>query len=123
MPILEVEFYPTLTPDELLDAEDILKLNAKNHAKPFFFEPRKHFDMDTIKHTMWYYVGLVRTRRLLNRALNDLGSLRHDIESFYRTAQLDLKIIQLRSAALASIVIARAAWENRESHGCHYRKD
>ncbi len=80
-------------------------------------------DLATIKHTMWYYVGLVRTRRLLNRALNDLGSLRHDIESFYRTAQLDLKIIQLRSAALASIVIARAAWENRESHGCHYRKD
>jgi len=80
-------------------------------------------DMATIKHTMWYYVGLVRTRRLLSRALNDLGSLRHDIESFYRSIQLGTGIIQLRSAALASIVVARAAWENRESRGCHYRKD
>lgn len=82
----------------------------------------KH-DMATIKHTMWYYVGLVRSRRRLERALRDLNNLQYDIESFYRTTRLDPAILSLRNAALAAIIVARAAWENRESHGCHYREN
>jgi len=80
-------------------------------------------DLGTIKHTMWYYVGLVRKRRRLERALGDLNNLRHDVESFYRTTRLAPGIISLRNAILAAIVVARAAWENRESGGCHYRED
>jgi L-aspartate oxidase len=80
-------------------------------------------DMATIKHTMWYYVGLVRSRRRLERALRDLANLQHDIDAFYRTSQLDIGIIMLRNAALAANIVARAAWENRESRGCHYRED
>ena len=82
----------------------------------------KH-DMETIKHTMWYYVGLMRSRRRLERALRDLGNLRSDVESFYRATRLEPGIINLRNASLAAIIVARAAWENRESHGCHYRVD
>lgn len=82
----------------------------------------KH-DMATIKHTMWYYVGLVRTRRRLARALGDLGNLRRDIDDFYQRTRIDSGIINLRNATLAAIIVARAAWENRESHGCHYRVD
>jgi L-aspartate oxidase len=80
-------------------------------------------DMATVKHTMWYYVGLVRSSRLLSRALRDLYNLRQDIDAFYRTAKLSPGIIRLRNAALAAITVANAAWENRESHGCHYRVD
>jgi L-aspartate oxidase len=82
----------------------------------------KH-DMATIKHTMWYYVGLVRTRRRLQRALRDLGNLQQDIDAFYRMTRLDPEMLSLRNAALAAIIVARAAWENRESHGCHYREN
>lgn len=82
----------------------------------------KH-DMATIRHTMWYYVGLIRSSRRLSRALRDLGNLRQDIETFYRSAVLTPEIISLRNAALAALIVARAAWENRESHGCHYRID
>ncbi len=80
-------------------------------------------DMATVKHTMWYYVGLVRSSRLLSRALRDLYNLRQDIDAFYRTAKLSPGIIRLRNSALAAITVANAAWENRESHGCHYRVD
>ncbi len=80
-------------------------------------------DMATIKHTMWYYVGLVRSRRRLERALRDLNNLRQDIDAFYRMTRLDPGIIRLRHAALAATIVAQAAWENRESHGCHYRED
>jgi L-aspartate oxidase len=82
-----------------------------------------HHDMATIKHTMWYYVGLLRSRRRLERALRDLNNLRQDIDAFYRTTRLDSDILSLRNAALAAIIIAQAAWENRESHGCHYREN
>ncbi len=80
-------------------------------------------DMATIKHTMWYYVGLVRSRRRLERALRDLHNLRQDIDAFYRTTRLDRDLIRLRNAALAATIVAQAAWENRESHGCHYREN
>jgi len=80
-------------------------------------------DMVTIQHTMWYYVGLVRSRRRLERALRDLGNLRQDIDAFYRDSPLNPAIISLRNATLAAIIVARAAWENRDSHGCHFRID
>jgi L-aspartate oxidase len=105
---------------ERIDAAKIppwIKEGVIESADPALVE----HDMTTIKHTMWYYVGLVRTRRRLERALRDLGNLRQDIDAFYRTTQLDPALIELRNAALAAIVVARAAWEKRESHGCHYR--
>jgi len=92
---------------------------ATDPADPVLIE----HDMGTIKHTMWYYVGLVRRRRRLERALRDLSNLRQDIDAFYRTTRLSPGIIGLRNAGLAAIVVARAAWENRESRGCHYRED
>ncbi len=79
-------------------------------------------DMETIQHCMWYYVGLVRSRRL-ERALRDLNNLSQDIDAFYRTTRVEPRIISLRNAVLAALIVTRAAWENRESHGCHYRED
>jgi len=80
-------------------------------------------DLATIKHTMWFYVGLVRSRRRLERAIRDLTNLLQDIDAFYQTTMLDLGIINLRNTATAATIVARAAWENRESHGCHYREN
>jgi L-aspartate oxidase len=89
------------------------------HADPALVE----HDMATIKYTMWYYVGLVRSRRRLERALRDLSNLRHDVDDFYQKTQLDVGIISLRNAVQAAMIVANAAWENRESHGCHYREN
>ena len=107
---------------EIADTKDIPRWEEKEVTEGADPALVRH-DMATIKHTMWYYVGLVRTRRRLERALRDLGNLRQDIDAFYRTTRLDAEIISLRNAALAAIIVARAAWENRESHGCHFRQD
>ncbi|MEX2681273.1 MAG: hypothetical protein Q6373_006710 [Candidatus Sigynarchaeota archaeon] len=48
MPVLDIEFYPALPADNM-DVDFELKKNAKNWDKPFFFEPRKCFDMGEIK--------------------------------------------------------------------------
>jgi len=106
----------------LPNAQDIPAWKAEGlteEADPALVE----HDMATIKHTMWYYVGMIRSSQLLTRALHDLYNLRQDIDAFYRAARLGSGIIRLRNAALAAVTVANAAWENRESHGCHYRVD
>jgi L-aspartate oxidase len=79
-------------------------------------------DMSVIKHMMWNYVGLVRTTRRLQRALRELRQLETEIENFYRATALTDSLIGLRNAVRTSVIVAAAAWENRQSMGCHYRE-
>ncbi|MCB9162227.1 MAG: L-aspartate oxidase, partial [Caldilineaceae bacterium] len=80
-------------------------------------------DMSAIQHIMWNYVGLVRTRARLERALRDLRQLNLEIEHFYRRVPPSDALIGLRNAARAAIIVADAAWQNKQSVGCHYRED
>ena len=82
-----------------------------------------HQDMNTIQHIMWNYVGLVRSARRLERAIDDLHHLQREIDRFYRTTWLTDGLIGLRNAVQAALIVAQAAWEAKESHGCHYRED
>jgi L-aspartate oxidase len=70
---------------------------------------------------MWNYVGLVRTTRRLSRAIRELRALETEIERFYRAAHITDSMIGLRNAARAAMIVTMAAWENRQSMGCHYR--
>ncbi len=80
-------------------------------------------DWLTIRHTMWNYVGLVRTRKRLVRAEKILTELQSEIEEFYRHSILSDDLIWLRNGIQTSLVILQAAKVNRKSRGCHYRKD
>jgi L-aspartate oxidase len=80
-------------------------------------------DMTTIQHTMWNYVGLVRSARRLDRAISDLRNLQVDITRFYGSTKLSHELIGLRNAVQAALIVAEAAWENKVSQGCHYRED
>jgi len=79
-------------------------------------------DMSVIKHMMWNYVGLVRTTRRLQRALRELRQLETEIENFYRATALTDSLIGLRNAVRTAVIVAAAAWENKQSMGCHYRE-
>jgi L-aspartate oxidase len=79
-------------------------------------------DMSVIKNMMWNYVGLVRTTDRLNRALRELRHLETEIERFYRSSQLTDGLIGLRNAVRTAVIVAMAAWENKQSMGCHYRE-
>ena len=78
-------------------------------------------DMTSIKNIMWNYVGLVRTKDRLERALRELRNLEFEIENFYRASKLTDSLIRLRNAVLTAHIVATSAWENKRSIGCHHR--
>jgi L-aspartate oxidase len=78
-------------------------------------------DWETLRNTMWNYVGIVRTPDRLNRAIKDLNNLNLAIEDFYRHTAVTREILELRNAVQAGLLIAQAAWRNKVSRGCHYR--
>jgi len=79
-------------------------------------------DMNVLRYTMWNYVGLVRTRDRLKRAIADLEQLNDDLENFYRHSMLTKDLIELRDAIQTGLIVAHSAWTNRHSKGCHFRK-
>lgn len=80
-------------------------------------------DMSTIQHIMWNYVGLIRAKYRLERAIRELRHLESEIENFYRVTKLTDGLIGLRNAVRTSVIIAQAALANKNSMGCHYREE
>ncbi len=80
-------------------------------------------DLSYIKNIMWNYVGLARTTNRLERALRELRNLETEIEIFYRMSMVTDSLIGLRNGVRTSIIVALAAWENKNSIGCHFRQD
>jgi len=80
-------------------------------------------DWLVVKHTMWNYVGLVRSGKRLDRARRLLTELRHEIEDFYRHGAMSDALLGLRNGVHTALEIARAAAEDRVSRGTHYRED
>jgi len=76
-------------------------------------------DWMTIKGTMWNYVGIVRTKPRLRRAVGDLRHLYRRIEEFYRETPVSKDIIDLFHGTQAGIMMAEAAIRNPRSIGCH----
>ena len=80
-------------------------------------------DMQTIQNIMWHYVGLIRSRDRLSRAIRELRHLQNEIETFYSVTKLSDGLIGLRNAVEVALIVAQAARHNRQSLGCHYRSD
>ena len=80
-------------------------------------------DMQTIQSIMWHYVGLARSYEGLSRAIRELRHLWNEIETFYRATKLSDGLIGLRNAVEAALIVAQAARHNRQSRGCHFRRD
>jgi L-aspartate oxidase len=80
-------------------------------------------DWVSIRHTMWNYAGIVRTRKRLKRANDDLSYLSHRIERFYRSTRLSRDLLELRNGIVTARSVAEAARRNPTSAGCHYLKE
>ena len=81
-----------------------------------------HQDWQTLKQTMWNYVGLTRSRHRLERAEAMFSELTDEINRFYKDASLVDSLIGLRNAVEIGQQILIASRRNRDSIGCFYRK-
>lgn len=81
-----------------------------------------HQDLQTLKQTMWNYVGLTRSRHRLARAEAMFSELTDEINRFYKDASLVDSLIGLRNAAEIGQVVLQASRRNTQSIGCFYRK-
>jgi len=78
-------------------------------------------DWNNIRTTLWNYAGIVRSRVRLERAYEDVGYLYHRMEGFYRGAPVSRSLLELRNGIICARLILKAALQNPESRGCHYR--
>jgi L-aspartate oxidase len=77
-------------------------------------------DWSALRHTMWNYVGIVRTPERLARAVSDLRHQLGRLTEFYRTTPLSAALVDLFHGCIAAGLIAGAAQRNPTSVGCHY---
>ncbi len=80
-------------------------------------------DWESIRHTMWNYVGITRNNARLYRAFQDLRDLSRRIHDFYKRTQITPSLINLFHGVHTAYVITQAALRNKESRGCHHRVD
>ena len=77
-------------------------------------------DWSALRHTMWNYVGIVRTPERLARAAADLRHQLGRLTEFYRSTPLSAALVDLFHGCTAAGLIAAAAQRNPTSVGCHF---
>ncbi len=80
-------------------------------------------NLGELQRAMWDYVGIVRTTKRLERALNRLENLHREIDEYYWNFKIEPALLELRNEVLTAQLIVRSALARRESRGLHCIRD
>ncbi|MFN7728920.1 MAG: L-aspartate oxidase, partial [Bdellovibrio sp.] len=82
-----------------------------------------HHMWDEIRRLMWNYVGIVRSKKRLERASHRLKNILSEVKEYYSIFRLNSDILELRNIAIVADLSVECALKRKESRGIHYNLD
>ena len=80
-------------------------------------------DIKEIQSIMWDYVGIVRSKLRLKRAIKRVDLLYEEVIEYYNRTIPTREILELRNLALVAQLIVRSAMSRNECRGLHFMTD
>lgn len=78
---------------------------------------------DELRRFMWDYVGIVRSNKRLQRAMNRVTLLKQEVQDYYSQYRVNRDSLELRNLVIVAELIIRSAQQRQENRGLHYNLD